>query len=125
MMKVKASPYTFPISGSLTPQNTALVLIDMQNDFCAKGGYVDKMGYPLPTKPIAPLRRVLQAFREKEFFVIHTREGHRPDLTDLPENKMLRSRAIGAEIGSFGPLGRILGKYGVDVAFLMIVASSR
>lgn len=108
---VEAVPYRWPYDGEVVPEKTALLIIDMQTDFCGKGGYVDRMGYDLSltARAIEPIRRLLEAVRSVPgFAVIHTREGHRPDLSDLPSNKRWRSRQIGAEIGSEGPAGRIL-----------------
>src|SRR5688500_5279189 len=113
---VPAQPYNFPFDGDLRPQNTALIIIDMQTDFCGKGGYIDGLGYDLTNAraTIEPIRKVLERFRKGSYHVIHTREGHRPDLSDLPANKRWRSRVLqdgGAGqpgIGSAGPCGRVL-----------------
>ena len=113
MTHIASTPYPWPFDGSLRPDTTALVVIDMQIDFCGIGGYVDKMGYDLSMTraPIEPLKKLMAAMRDRGYTIIHTREGHRPDLSDLPANKRWRSQRIGEAgrgIGDAGPCGRIL-----------------
>ena len=120
MMYINSEPYKWPYNGDLRADNTALMIIDMQTDFCGEDGYVDAMGYDISLKrrAIEPIKRLLAVARKVEgLTIIHTREGHRPDLSDLPENKRWRSAQIGAEIGAKGPKGRILvrGEEGWDI----------
>ncbi|HZE92138.1 MAG TPA: isochorismatase family cysteine hydrolase [Rhizobacter sp.] len=103
---------------NLQPAATALIVIDMQRDFCAPGGYAERAGLDVArlAAPIAAIGRLLQAARRAGLLVVHTREGHRADLTDCPPEKLQRSVAAGAPIGSPGPMGRLLvrGERGHD-----------
>jgi nicotinamidase-related amidase len=107
---------TKPAPWSVEPERMALLIIDMQKDFCSPGGYVDAMGYDLTPvrKPIEPLQRVLEAVRGTDILTIFTRFGKRPDLTDEPAHhsgRFAASRASGfpnsAVYGDEGPLGRL------------------
>jgi nicotinamidase-related amidase len=105
-------------SFEFVPQQTALIVIDMQRDFLAPEGASGVSGFDLkPLRAIIPrLQSVLSAARKSGLHIYHTREGHNADLSDLPEAKRLRSLGAGAEIGAAGPLGRFLvrGEYGHD-----------
>lgn len=97
----------------------ALLVIDMQRDFCATGGYAETAGLDIENlrKPIPQIQQLLDAAREQAMLVIHTREGHRSDLLDCTPAKRSRSANTGAPVGSSGPLGRLLvrGEYGHDI----------
>jgi len=114
MPRVTAEPYEFDFD----PQTTALVVIDMQRDFVDPGGFGEALGndVSLLRRALEPTRRVLDACREAGVQVIHTREGHRPDLSDCPPAKLARGRLANG-IGDPGPMGRILvrGEYGHDI----------
>jgi biuret amidohydrolase len=109
--QVEAKPFIFDFD----LKKTALVIIDMQRDFCEVGGFGEALGNDVtPTHAIIPtVRKVLDAARAKKMLVIHTREGHRPDLTDVPDAKKRRFSSI----GEVGPMGKILirGEYGHDI----------
>src|SRR5674476_152775 len=98
---------------------SALIVIDMQRDFLEQGGYAATTGMDVTAlrRPISSIRKLLDHARSCGMLIIHTREGHRPDLSDCPPAKLARSRHAGAEIGSAGPLGRLLvrGEYGHDI----------
>jgi biuret amidohydrolase len=114
MPSVRAEPYEFVFQ----PEHVALVVIDMQRDFVDPGGFGEALGndVSLLRKAIAPTARVLDAARKAGILIIHTREGHRPDLTDLAPAKKERGRLKNG-IGDPGPMGRILvqGEYGHDI----------
>ena len=114
MATVKAEPYTFEFEKA----TTALVIVDMQRDFVDPGGFGEALGndVSLLRKAIGPIRRVLAAARQAGLFIIHTREGHRPDLSDLQPSKKARGR-LKTGIGDKGPMGRILvrGEHGHDI----------
>ncbi|AJY76996.1 cysteine hydrolase family protein [Paenibacillus beijingensis] len=106
MQVENALPYPF----GFDPASTAVVVIDMQNDFCAPGGFGQRLGNDIAAvRAIIPtISRVLDAARSAGLLIIHTREGHLPDLSDCPPSKQERSRRQGAGIGDAGPMGRIL-----------------
>lgn len=117
-MIVSGDPYDFPITGLLDPQRTALVVIDMQRDFCDPLGYMHSRGDDVgAARAIVPrILAVLEMARRTGMLVIYTREGHRANLSDLPHSKRLKTARAGAQIGAQGPLGRLLirGEAGWD-----------
>jgi nicotinamidase-related amidase len=114
VIPVRAEPYPF----DLVAARSALLIIDMQRDFLERGGFAEALGNDVsvlrPT--IAPNQRLLRIWRAAGLLVIHTREGHRQDLADLPPSKWRRGNAS-RRIGDQGPLGRILtrGEKGHDI----------
>ena len=105
MMPIPAEPYAF----DLQPEACALVVIDMQRDFLEPGGFGESLGNDVSRlrSTIEPIRKLLAAWRERGLMVVHTREGHQPDLTDLPTAKWSRGRGA-LRIGDPGPMGRLL-----------------
>lgn len=109
-MNVRADPYDFPVAGTLEPARTALLIIDMQRDFCEPHGYLHARGEDIAmTRAIIPIiAKVRSAAEQIGMLLVYTREGHAPDLSDLPSVKRQKTARAGAEIGSKGPLGRLL-----------------
>ncbi len=111
---IPAEPYAFEFE----PARCALLIIDMQRDFLEAGGFGEMLGNDVSQlrRTIEPNRRLLAAWRAAGLFVLHTREGHRPDLADLPPAKKVRGRSATC-IGDAGPMGRILvrGEPGHDI----------
>ncbi len=110
----EAEPYAL----DFTPASTALLMIDMQRDFVEPGGFGEMLGNDVSQlrSAIEPCRRVLDAARAAGLFVVHTREGHRADLSDAPPAKLARGR-LSCGIGDTGPMGRVLvrGEHGHDI----------
>ena len=114
MAVIEAEPYAFDFDLA----RAGLVIIDMQRDFLEPGGFGAALGndVSLVRRTIAPIRSLLEQARAAGLTIIHTREGHRPDLADLPPAKKSRGRPA-AGIGDPGPMGRILvrGEPGHDI----------
>ncbi|WP_428486553.1 cysteine hydrolase family protein [Rhodopila sp.] len=113
-MRIDAEPYEY----DLDLKSAALLIIDMQRDFLEPGGFGEMLGNDVGQlrRTIEPIRALLAAWRQAGGLVMHTREGHRPDLADLPPAKRIRGRGITC-IGDAGPMGRILvrGEVGHDI----------
>jgi nicotinamidase-related amidase len=105
VIRVDAKPYAFEAD----PDSTALLIIDMQRDFVEPGGFGALLGNDVTRlrSVIPPLARLLAAWRAAGLMVLHTREGHRPDLSDCPPSKLARGR-LEVGIGDRGPMGRVL-----------------
>jgi nicotinamidase-related amidase len=114
IVSVAAEPYPY----EFIPGETALLIIDMQRDFLEPGGFGEMLGNDVGQlrRTIEPNKRLLAAWRDAGLTVLHTREGHRPDLSDLPPAKKVRGRGK-ISIGDLGPMGRILirGEAGHDI----------
>ncbi|WP_410210295.1 cysteine hydrolase family protein [Aquirhabdus sp.] len=112
--EIQAEPYPL----AFDPKRIALVIIDMQRDFLELGGFGAMLGndVSLLRSAIIPCQNLLQAARAAGLFIIHTREGHRPDLSDAPPAKLTRGKGT-ERIGNIGPMGRILirGEAGHDI----------
>ena len=112
--RIEAEPSTLVVE----LDHAALIIIDMQRDFLEPGGFGETLGndVSLLQAAVAPLRKVLDAARSAKIMVIHTREGHRPDLSDAPRHKVERGEPS-LRIGAPGPMGRILvrGEPGHDI----------
>jgi biuret amidohydrolase len=109
---------TMSLLNSLTPARTALLVIDMQRDFLQAEGYAAQAGLDITplAATIRPIGTLLAVARKAGLLIVHTREGHLPGLSDCPPYKLERSRRAHAEIGTKGPLGRLLvrGEVGHD-----------
>jgi nicotinamidase-related amidase len=117
---IKAEPYNFPYDQSMTSDNTALVIIDMQHDFLGKDGYIDQMGLDVTiTHPvIQPIKNLLAEVRKiPNFTVVYTRLGFKPDLSNIAPNRLWRSQQMEVGIGDQGPLGRnlVVGEPGLEI----------
>ena len=109
MIEIAAHPRPFPHNG-LAQGEVALILIDMQRDFLEPAGYLAAMGYDLGgvRSAIDPARRLLAAARGAGLCILHTRQGYRPDLAEMPAHKLARVQAGQSAVGQPGPLGRFL-----------------
>jgi nicotinamidase-related amidase len=113
-LMMKAEPYEF----TFDPASTALIIIDMQRDFVEPGGFGESLGNDVSIlrRTIGPIQRVLEICRRHHMMIVHTREGHRPDLTDCPPSKLERGKPA-RKIGDPGSMGRLLvrGERGHDI----------
>jgi nicotinamidase-related amidase len=117
MLQVDALPFPYRFE----PVHTALIMIDMQRDFIEPGGFGEALGNDVSRLQTAvePAARLLELCRARGILIIHTKEAHRPDLSDCPPAKRQRGDGAGLRIGDLGPMGRILidGEPGNDFIF--------
>jgi nicotinamidase-related amidase len=115
---IGAEPYPWPLE-PLAPEQCALVVIDMQRDFCSEEGYFARVGEDV--RPLAacipPIARCLAAARRAGLRVVHTRQGYRPDLAEMPAWRRIRAERYGSPVGEPGPIGRVLvrGEPGFEI----------
>ena len=118
MIQVQAHPRPFP-HGGVRSANLAVIMIDMQRDFLEPNGYLAAMGYDVDKvrSAIQPASRLLDLARGAKLTVIHTRQGFRPDLAEVPAHTLARIKAGTSAIGKAGPLGRFLirGEQGFEI----------
>ena len=111
--RIEAAPYAFPLNREIDAKTTALIVIDVQGDFCADGGYMAGYGFDLSAlrKPIPQIQALLSACRENSITVVHTRETFAPDLSDVQAHRLWRGvDGQGVAVGDRGPNGRYLIK---------------
>jgi biuret amidohydrolase len=118
-VRVKGTPHDFPVKDSLTPETTALLVIDMQHDFLSANGYMHRSGCDLTClrEAIEPLRQVLAKARQWGCRIVYTREGYADDLSDIQPWKLGGTPGDKIPIGDRGPLGRALirGERGFEI----------
>ncbi|MEL6577030.1 MAG: isochorismatase family cysteine hydrolase [Pseudomonadota bacterium] len=117
-LSVHADPYPWPLE-PLGPAQCALIVIDMQRDFCGADGYVAQLGADIAPLAacVSPIARCLEAARRVGMRVVYTRQGYRPDLADMPSWRRLKAERYGSVVGQAGPLGRVLvrGEPGFEI----------
>jgi nicotinamidase-related amidase len=117
---IQADPYAFPFDRSLHAHNTALIIVDMQVDFCGEGGYIHQMNLDVSATEavIQTIKNLLHEVRQIQgFTVVFTRLGFKPDLSNIATNRLWRSKQMKVGIGDRGPIGRnlILGEPGLEI----------
>lgn len=118
LAEIAADPFPWPLE-ALRPQDCALVIVDMQRDFLSPEGYFAMLGHDISglTAAIEPTRRCLDAARSAGLRVVHTRQGYRADLADMPAWRRIKAERYGSPVAADGPLGRVLvrGEPGFEI----------